>query len=111
LWMTGYTGFLAKNINGISFFPTPLLEAVGEWLLLFLILIWRRKNIQYAGQVWVWFVGGYALMRFIAEFFRDPDVQIWYLYWDWMTLGHIFSIIMLLSSILLSFLLKNKKKV
>ncbi|MCB9806826.1 hypothetical protein H6768_02910 [Candidatus Peribacteria bacterium] len=41
-------------------------------------------------------MGGYAVARFIAEFFRNPDVQIGYIYSNWMTLGHSFSIVMFL---------------
>jgi phosphatidylglycerol---prolipoprotein diacylglyceryl transferase len=94
--LPGYDGFLARHINGTSYFPTPLLEAFLEWILLFCLLFWKRKRIDYPGQLGVWFLGGYGAMRFVAEFFRTPDLQIGYLLWWWMTLGHVFSLCMII---------------
>lgn len=108
LWLAGYTGIFAKTVDSISYFPTPLLEAFLEWIILFGILFWRKNTIKYPGQVWVWFLGGYGLMRFFAEFFRTPDVQVGYLLGNWMTLGHVFSIIMLLFALVLGKVLSRK---
>lgn len=108
LGMPWYTGMLAKTVNNITYFPTPLLEACLEWIVLIMILLWRKKKIQYPGQVWVWFLGGYGIMRFIAEFFRTPDIQIGYLYGNWMTLGHIFSLIMILTAGILGLILRKR---
>lgn len=47
-------------------------------------------------------------MRFVVEFFRTPDAQIGYIFGNWMTLGHAFSLIMILLSFLLSYSLKKK---
>jgi len=104
-----YAWFLAKTVQWISYFPTPLLEASLEGILLLGILHWKKKHIQYPGQLGVWFLGGYWIARFVAEFFRDPDVQIGYLLGSWMTLGHIFSLLMICSSIFLHFLLRKKE--
>ncbi len=111
LWRSGYTGWLAKTVQGISYFPTPLLEASLEGILLWCILYWKRKYIRYPGQLGVWFLGGYGIARFIAEFFRDPDRQIGYLVNNWMTLGHIFSLFMIAISISLHFLLRKKERI
>lgn len=109
LWLPGYAGLFARTIDDISYFPTPLLEALFEWILLFIILFWKRKKIEYSGQLGVWFLGGYGVMRFFAEFFRNPDIQIGYIYDNWMTIGHIFSIIMFFCAFLLSLFLKKQK--
>lgn len=108
LGLAGYSWIWARIVNNVSYFPTPLLEAFLEGFLLFLILLWRKKKIQYPGQVWVWFLWWYALMRFVAEFFRDPDVQIGYIYSNWMTLGHSFSVVMFLGALILSHFLKKR---
>jgi len=108
LWWSGYTWWLAKTVQGVSYFPTPLLEACWEGILLWSILYWKRKHIRYPGELGVWFLGGYGIVRFIAEFFRNPDTQIGYIFSGWMTLGHIFSILMISISILLHFLLRKK---
>jgi len=104
-----YSWFLARYINGTSYFPTPLLEALLEWIVLFAILLWKRKKIKYPGQLGVWFLGGYGIMRFFVEFLRIPDVQIGYIFGGWMTIGHLFSIVMIVISFALSKKLKSKK--
>ncbi|MFA6079862.1 MAG: prolipoprotein diacylglyceryl transferase [Candidatus Gracilibacteria bacterium] len=109
LGLAGYTGWFAKMVQGVSYFPTPLLEALGEGVLLGGALYWKRNHIRYPGELGVWFLGGYGTVRFIAEFFRDPDLQIGYIFGDWMTLGHILSLAMIAMSLLLHFVLKNKK--
>jgi phosphatidylglycerol:prolipoprotein diacylglycerol transferase len=104
-----YRWFLSRVIDGVSYFPTPLLEALLEWIVLFVVLLWRKKNIDYPVQVWVWFLGGYGLMRFFAEFLRTPDIQVGYLLGtSLMTLGHIFSIIMMLFALVLGRVLRKK---
>jgi phosphatidylglycerol:prolipoprotein diacylglycerol transferase len=104
--MPGYTGVFARTVNNISYFPTPLLEALLEWILLWTILIWRKKHIDYPGQVWVWFLGFYGFFRIIAEFFRTPDLQIGYFFW-WITMGQILSVSMILAALVLSKTLKK----
>jgi phosphatidylglycerol:prolipoprotein diacylglycerol transferase len=37
------------------------------------------------------FVAGYGVCRIIAEFFREPDVQIGYLAGNWLTMGMVLS--------------------
>lgn len=111
LWLPGYVGIGARMVNWVSYFPTPLLEGVLEWILLGAILLWKSKNKQYSGQLGVWFLGWYAIMRFFSEFFRTPDVQIGYILSPWLTLGHFLSIIMFVISVILHFYLRDQKSV
>lgn len=108
LWMAGYSGVFARTVDWISYFPTPLLEALLEGLTLFLILWWKKKHISYPWQLGVWFLFFYGVFRFIAEFFRNPDPQIGYIFEEWMTLGHLFSIIMIFVAIALSQAFKRR---
>lgn len=107
--LSGYNWPLARYINGVSYFPTPLLEALLEGGFLLAILLWKKKKIVYPGQLGVWFLCGYGLMRFFAEFFRTPDVQIGYISGNWMTLGHIFSLGMIFIAYILSATLRKRK--
>ncbi len=108
-WLSGYSGFWAKIINNISYFPTPLLEALLEGIVLGGILYWKKNKIAYPGQLGVWFLWWYGIARFMVEFFRTPDIQIGYIYGHWMTLGHVLSVIMVVTSLVLHFVLKNRK--
>ena len=76
--------------------PTQLYEAFFEGLLLFVIL-WlfttKQRAIGYSSAVFLIF---YGVFRIGIEFFRLPDAQIGYLAWNWLTLGQVLSLPMLL---------------
>ncbi|MCK9389499.1 MAG: prolipoprotein diacylglyceryl transferase [Sulfuritalea sp.] len=53
--------------------PSPLYQAVGEGLLLFIILWWYSSRQRAVGAVSGMFLVGYGVLRFMAEYFREPD--------------------------------------
>lgn len=57
--------------------PSQLYEAVGEGLLLgaVLFLIRTRPIAAIQGRLSAIFLAGYGLIRFVIEFFREPDAQ------------------------------------
>ncbi len=56
--------------------PSPLYQAAGEGLLLFVILWWFSARQRPRGAVSGLFLIGYGALRFLAEFFREPDAGI-----------------------------------
>ena len=76
--------------------PTQLYEAFFEGLLLFIILWFYTEKKRTAGLSSSVFLILYAIFRIGIEFFRLPDSQIGYLAWNWLTLGQVLSIPMLL---------------
>ncbi len=52
--------------------PTQIYESVGA-LALFLFLMWRLPRKQVPGQIILEYLGLYAILRFVIEFFRDDD--------------------------------------
>jgi phosphatidylglycerol:prolipoprotein diacylglycerol transferase len=56
--------------------PSPLYQAAGEGLLLFLILWWYSARQRPRAAVSGAFLIGYGIFRFAAEFFREPDAGI-----------------------------------
>lgn len=61
------------QVDSLPRHPSPLYQAAGEGLLLFVIL-WIFSSRQRAtGQVSGMFLIGYGALRFLAEFFREPD--------------------------------------
>ena len=96
----------------ISYFPSPLLEAFLEWIVLYFILnfIYRKKKFK-AWQVWALFLVFYSIFRIFVEiFFRTPDSQIGYIFW-FLTMWEILSFPMLIIWMILFFILwKNEKK-
>ena len=76
--------------------PSMLYEALLEGLALFLLLWLYSRKSRPVGAVAAAFLMGYGFFRFIVEFFRQPDAHIGYLAFDWLTMGQILSVPMLL---------------
>ena len=53
--------------------PSPLYQALGEGMLLFIILWWFSSTQRARSAVSGMFLVGYGCLRFIAEYFREPD--------------------------------------
>lgn len=56
--------------------PSPLYQAGLEGLTLFALLWWYAGKARRPGQVAGFFLAGYGVCRFLAEFFREPDAGI-----------------------------------
>jgi phosphatidylglycerol:prolipoprotein diacylglycerol transferase len=53
--------------------PSQLYQVGLEGLLLFALLWWYARRPRPMGQVSGAFLVGYGVLRFIAEYFREPD--------------------------------------
>lgn len=74
--------FVFPNADPVPRHPSQLYEALGEGLLLFLVMAWavRRFGFRRPGLLGGLFVLGYALARTVCEFFREPDPQLGFLF-------------------------------
>lgn len=81
--------------------PSQLYEAFLEGVLLFLILWVYTKKPRPMGAASGLFLICYGVFRCFSEFFRQPDVQWGYLAWDWVTMGQLLSIPMVILGVLL----------
>jgi phosphatidylglycerol:prolipoprotein diacylglycerol transferase len=59
--------------SSIARHPSQLYQVALEGLLLFVLLWWYAKKPRGIGQVSGAFLVGYGVLRFVAEFFREPD--------------------------------------
>ena len=96
LWGKTTDFFLGFLVDGVVRHPTQLYEAVLEGLILFLILWIYSLEQRRRGMVAAAFLFYYGLFRIFIEFFRIPDSHIGYLYSDWLTLGQLLSLPMLI---------------
>ncbi len=53
--------------------PSQIYQFLLEGLLLFALLWWYAQKPRARGQVAAAFVFGYGVLRFVAEYFREPD--------------------------------------
>lgn len=75
--------------------PSQLYEAGLEGLVLFIairIATHRYKALARPGMASGVFALGYGASRFVIEFFRQPDVQLGYLAFGWVTMGQVLSL-------------------
>ena len=84
--------------------PSQLYEAAVEGVLLFVIL-WGLKGLRLRpGVMFCFFLGGYGILRFLVEFFRQPDPQIG-LVWGLISMGQMLCLVMILTAVILFILL------
>ena len=106
LWFSPYNWLLAIEKWWVNYFPSPLLEALLEWLVLYFILLYFYKNKHNSWQIASLFLIFYALFRIFVEFFfRIPDAHIWYILW-YFTMWEILSLPMLIIGLVLYFRFK-----
>lgn len=91
--------------------PSQLYEAMLEGVLIFVVLflLSRKKPPLYRGSYIALFLMMYGVCRIAIEFVREPDSQIGYLFGDWLTMGMVLSLPVLIAGIAL-FIYAQKKK-
>ena len=99
--------FLA--VDNVSRHPSQIYEAILEGIILFIVLnyIFKKKIFAKPGIISALFLILYSLFRFLAEFFRVPDMQIGYLVFN-LSMGQIVSIVFFSIGIYLFFKKKNE---
>ena len=86
--------------------PSQLYEGIAEGLLLSAVL-WTLDRVSHA-QGWYWdglltgaFLVGYAILRFLLEFTRQPDAQLGFILFGEISMGQILSAVMLATGVIL----------
>ena len=81
--------------------PSQLYEGVLEGLLLF-VLLWGFRNhrlLKPEGALMAAFLTGYGIIRFVIEFFREPDAHLGEVLWRF-SMGQLLCIAMILAGVL-----------
>jgi phosphatidylglycerol---prolipoprotein diacylglyceryl transferase len=71
--------------------PSQLYEAILEGPVLLLVLWWLARRRPGAGSVAALFLIVYGLFRFAVEFTREPDEQLGFIAFGWLTMGQLLS--------------------
>jgi phosphatidylglycerol---prolipoprotein diacylglyceryl transferase len=90
--------------------PSPLYEAFGEGILLFFFL-WplRHRRSDPTGAMLAYYLAGYGGIRFIIEFFRQPDEQLGFIFLSF-SMGQALCSAMVVAGILLYLFLRRSGK-
>ena len=81
--------------------PSQIYEAILEGLVVFVILVYLRKRKTFNGQIALMYGILYSTARIIAEFFRQPDTQLGFIYSNWLTMGILQSFVVLVICVVL----------
>ncbi|WP_419419693.1 prolipoprotein diacylglyceryl transferase [Legionella sp. D16C41] len=81
--------------DGLPRHPSQLYEFGLEGIALFILVWWYAAKPRPVGCVSAVFLIGYACSRLIIEFFREPDAQLGFVAFNWLTMGQLLSIPML----------------
>jgi len=84
--------------------PSQLYEFFLEGVLLFFIVWFFSSKPRPKMAVTGVFTLGYGLFRFAVEFARQPDAHLGYLAFDWLTMGQLLSIPLIILGIVLLWL-------
>ena len=95
-------------VDGVLRHPSQIYEAILEGLVVFLLLYTYRKYQKASGELIALYGLFYSLARFIAEFFREPDFQIGFVYGGWMSKGQALSLVMALVSFILYIVIRKR---
>jgi len=72
---SGPLGVVFPYIDSFSRYPTQLFSSALN-LLLFVFLLWFYKRRSFSGQIFILYLLGYSIYRFIIEFFRYTVIYI-----------------------------------
>ena len=92
--------------------PSQLYEALLEGVVLFCILFVLSRKVppRPRGTFLGVFLVFYGICRILIEFVRQPDAQIGYLYGDWLTMGQVLSVPLVVVGVCLLVYASTKKK-
>ena len=89
-------GMVFSNGGALPRHPSMLYEAFLEGIVLFIVLWLYSAKSRNVGNVTGLFLLGYGIFRFLVEFVREPDDHIMYLAFNWLTIGQVYCIPMIL---------------
>jgi phosphatidylglycerol:prolipoprotein diacylglycerol transferase len=90
-------------------YPSQLLQAFLEGLILFIIIQLILHKSKTPGVTSSWFLILYGSFRIIAEFFREPDPQLGFIF-GFVTQGQLLSAIMVIAGLVMFFMVKKSQK-
>jgi phosphatidylglycerol:prolipoprotein diacylglycerol transferase len=96
-------GMVFPHVDQLARHPSQLYEFALEGVVLFVFLWIYSSKPRPRGAITGVFAIGYGCFRFFIEFFRQPDLDIGYVAFQWLTMGQLLSTPMILIGMFLVF--------
>lgn len=93
-----------NDILQLARHPSQLYQFALEGVLLFFIVLWYSSKPRPRWAVSGMFSLGYGCLRFVAEFFREPDQHLGFQALGWVTRGQVLSLPMILLGLFLLYI-------
>lgn len=103
-------GMVFPHVDQQARHPSQLYEFALEGVVLFIILWWVTSKPRPRYLASGIFGVGYGSARFFIEFFRQPDFNKGFIAFDWLTMGQLLSMPMILAGMALIFLALKQKR-
>jgi phosphatidylglycerol:prolipoprotein diacylglycerol transferase len=87
-------------VHNVLRHPSQLYEAFLEGVVVFVLIYMYRRHKNFEGELVLLYGVLYGTARFVAEFFREPDIQIGYLCCGWFTQGQLLSLLMVVAGVM-----------
>jgi phosphatidylglycerol:prolipoprotein diacylglycerol transferase len=84
--------YLAGQLSSEARHPSQLYEFALEGVVMFAVLWWYSRKPRPRYAVAGLFALLYGCFRFAVEFVREPDAQLGYLAFGWLTMGQVLSL-------------------
>ena len=94
-------GMVFPHVDNLARHPSQLYQAALEGLALFILLWWYSARPRPRGAVAGLFGVGYGSFRFFVEFFRQPDEDMGFVAFQWLTMGQLLSLPMIVAGLAL----------
>ncbi|MEX2131686.1 MAG: prolipoprotein diacylglyceryl transferase [Pseudohongiellaceae bacterium] len=104
-------GMVFPHVDNLPRHPSQLYQAGLEGVILFSIMWWFSSRPRPRYAVSGLFGVGYGCFRFFVEFFREPDSDIGFIAFGWLTMGQLLSIPMVLAGVILLVLAYRSKPI
>ncbi|MDB3992123.1 prolipoprotein diacylglyceryl transferase [Gammaproteobacteria bacterium] len=89
-------GMIFPHVDNLPRHPSQLYEIALEGVVLFIIIWWFSSVTKPRMAVSGTFAILYGSFRFFIEFFREPDLHIGFIAFDWLTMGQLLSLPMVI---------------
>jgi len=92
-------GMVFPHVDALVRHPSQLYQCFGEGVLLFTVLWLYSAKLRPPMAVSGVFLVGYGVIRFTLEFFRQPDPQLGFVVFEWLTMGQLLSVPMVVAGV------------
>jgi phosphatidylglycerol:prolipoprotein diacylglycerol transferase len=94
-------GMVFPHVDNLARHPSMLYQGILEGLVVFVMLWIYSNKPRPAMAVSAMFLILFGLFRFVNEFFRQPDAHLGFIAFDWLTMGQLLSVPMVIAGFIM----------